>query len=541
MTTTQKSLEIRYYLIGDEYVGKKSICNRFQKLNASETILGKEIKLEATEAQMKAFRRLEENKLKSNEEIKESIIQKLKEKISTNFIKIYTISNLSLEHRFFIPSRASPITYSDGKDIVEELDELEKTYKLKFENTKAEISTFIKQPNFNYFKTNSNEVRHVFIFVYDLSDEESLEKAIIYFEQLNKTFDFFNHDNYHVVFLANKIDIRTNLIKNNKNNNRYNNDLMNNDDINDNNNSRIKNVNFNVNNDSANYNNNSNNYNSFNNNNNNEDVINNNTSKLIKEYFNDENYYAPDDNLLIKFLHKYSNHKIHLYEISTKMFFNFEKLYERMFKEIFCHIDPVFQQDYFKERLFNILHLRKTFPKAPKVDIMVINKNNPSPQDYNTDVLFVDNKNERNDAYNSKKRYQYKIFLNKIGPVFKTSRSLTRTDVLLDKSKRKNLAISNSKEEEESKKRRMKLLEEIYAQKNGFTLGILPGKNDFFSKRSDIKRSNAENFEKLFALDNISRQFHNTRSMKVHPKLINNYKSPSRDKVENNIKKINKE
>lgn len=92
-----KNLEIRYYLIGAESVGKKSIAKRFEKLSSSETIKGKPIKLEITKEMLRKLGKLHENRNRSNEEIKQIYLEKLKEQSLTNFVKLFTISNLSIE------------------------------------------------------------------------------------------------------------------------------------------------------------------------------------------------------------------------------------------------------------------------------------------------------------------------------------------------------------------------------------------------------------------------------------------------------------
>lgn len=519
---SQKNIELRYYFIGDEGVGKKSICQRFKKLSSSETIEGKSSKLEVGEKDLKFYRKMEENKYKNNEELKEMIIMKLKEKNATNFVKIYTVSNLNIEQRFFIPSRANPVTYSDGKEIVEELDELEKVYKLKFDSTKSDIKGILKQQNINYLRAAITETKHIFVFVYDLSVEESLEKAIVYFEELNKAFNILNNPDYYILFLANKLDIRNigKPVSYKSKVNSYN---------------ITSETNFGG---------------GFQQENSGVDNLN--EKKSLSHHGkvnvldinneNDDQYnstYGNHNDLLYRFLKKYQEHNIRVYDISTKMFFNFEKLFERMYNDILHTVDPALEHDYVKEKFLNILHLRKTFSKASKQDILIINKSNPSPQDYNADIYFINSDEEKKKAFSSRKRYQFKMFLNKVGPVFKNSKSLSRNEV--GEGKKKSYFLTSSKEEEESKKRRMKLLEEINAQKNGFTLGIVPGKDEFLKQRKGNKKLISQSFEKALSLSNITKPPQPSRIMNVHPKVVKQYKAHSRERFDANRNEILKE
>ena len=458
----QKNLEIRYHIIGDDEVGKKSLCSRFEKLNSSETFKGKKIKIEVPPDLLDKLNKLEEYKQYESKVVEEIYKTKLKEKSAVNFVKIFTISNVSIEKRFFIIPRAVPVTYIDSKAIVEELSDIEREYKLKFDKVKQEIKLILSSSNFNYFKNNYCYTKHVFLFVYDLSNPESLEKAVVYFEELNKTFKFTNNEDYSVVFFGNKLDIRI--------------------------------------------------------------------PKKINKTLKDEDSEKDFDSIINNLMKKYGKEKIHHYDVSTKMFFSFENLQERMFEEVFIDYDPLFKEDYFKEKLLNILHLRKTFAKASKQNIMILN-NNPSPNQYNADIYYLNDKDEVKKAYVSKQRYYFKPFINKIGPVFKSTKSLA-------KSEYKDKAPKTKKEEEEAIKHRMELLNEINAQKLGFSLGVKSGSLNLMLNRKSLKQEKAKCFESLTSLNNITRQYSNQREMKVHPKIRKGYKARSRKSFEKNRRNI---
>lgn len=505
-----KNIEIRYYLIGAESVGKKSIAKRFEKLSSSETIKGKPIKLEITKEMLRKLGKLHENRNRSNEEIKQIYLEKLKEQSLTNFVKLFTISNLSIEKKVMIVSNPEPIAYNDAKEIVEELDEIERTYKIRFENVKQEIKKLINLTNFNHNKSNDLNTKHVFLFIYDLSDPETLEKIIIYFEQLNKEFDFFNNPDYYPIFIGNKIDIRI-PIKMGKNRS----ETLNNTSLE-----------FGKNNSSSNF---GSGLSLLNEN----KEITHTTQNLIKNLLGSEkslDFSNPDE--IFKLVNrKYP--KIFSFEIATKMFFSFENLIEKFFKEIFYDMDEMFKLDYFLEKLYNVLHLRKTFPKAVKKEPE--NNNFPSPQKYNSDIYIINNEEEKTKAFSSKKRYNYKIFLNKVGPVYKRFKSSNREEYYEKKKSDKQ-----SGEEKISQQSRMRLVEEMNAKKNGFTFAGIDRYNlNLKESRAEIKKSNAIIMSSLTSLSNVSRYIPNERKMKTNPRVIKKYKSPSKERfIENRKMKL---
>lgn len=502
-----KNLEIRYYLIGVENVGKKSIAKRFEKLSSSETIKGKPIKLEISKEMLRKLGKLHENRNRSNEEIKQIYLEKLKEQSLTNFVKLFTISNLSIEKKVNIVSNPEPIAYNDAKEIVEELDEIERTYKIRFDNVKQEIKKLIKLPNFNHNKLNDLSTKHVFLFIYDLSNPETLEKIIIYFEQLNKEFDFFNNPDYYPIFIGNKIDIRI-PIKMGKNRH----EIMNNTSS-----ESIKNsisgksgTGLSILNDYK--------------------EVSNTTPNLLKSLLgsNKSLDFSNPDEIFKLVKNKYPN--MFSFEVSTKMFFSFENLIEKFFKDIFYDMNEMFKLDYFLEKLYNVLHLRKTFPKALKKEPE--HNNFPSPQKYNSDIYIIHNEEEKSKAFSSKKRYNYKIFLNKVGPIFKRFKSSNREEYYEKKKSDKQ-----SKDEKESQKARMRLVEEMNAKKNGFTFAGIDRYNlNLKEARSEIKKSHAVIMSSLTSLTNVSRFIPNERKMKTNPRIIREYKSPSREKFDENRK-----
>ena len=80
------------------------------------------------------------------------------------------------------------------------------------------------------------------------------------------------------------------------------------------------------------------------------------------------------------------------YEISTKIFFNFEKLFEKIFYDLLHNIDPYFNNKFFKEKLSNILMIKPSYLLLISVltNQSVINQNQIIIQDpRNTKIMFI--------------------------------------------------------------------------------------------------------------------------------------------------------
>lgn len=470
--STFKNIELRLYLIGDNTVGKRSFAKKFKKLNSTETMTGRKVPTTISDELLKRLKKKEEHRYRSNDEIKEVELLRLKQQEATNFTKIFTIGNVSLECRLLIPTLPIPISHTDAKEIVEELDELERTYRLKFEFMKNEISSYLKMENYNYFKSKSMKTINIFLFMYDLTNKETLSKTIIYFEELKKTFGL-TDDPIYTAFVGNKIDIRFVHLEDVRtgvaNSNKFS-DVEGEDDFS--------------------------------------------MEKMIKSILS-------------------KNPKLNHYEISCKVFFSFEKFFEKFFIENLLNSDPAFSSDIFVEKLGDLLYLKGTFSKADRSISMAQKSITPGPQFYDTDLFYIADSKKRKEAFRGEKKHSLKIFVNKTGPVFGSHKS--------EVVKKPMENEENKKEDIEEKKKREKLIEELNMKKYGFTMGMSPGKLDLFSRRKDMKKVVSDKFNRYLSLENITRNIKSDRKLRIGSPQRAEYTSPSRERFISNKDRIDQE
>lgn len=196
-----EKFELRICLIGEDYVGKKSIINRFRTLKSTETL----------ESQIKQNKNLQSDQIKNENSMEKNqkpcqfkevpkIVPKIKQKFDnlTNFTKIFHIERNYLELKFFYIPAAEKINFSDnlGDD-----DEVEKIHKIRFTNIKAAFSNIIAKKS-----ENDLPVHYLLIFVFDITNAHSLEKIKVYYEEINKHVHF--DKSYFRILVGNKIDLK---------------------------------------------------------------------------------------------------------------------------------------------------------------------------------------------------------------------------------------------------------------------------------------------------------------------------------------------
>ena len=126
------------------------------------------------------------------------------------------------------------------------------------------------------------------------------------------------------------------------------------------------------------------------------------------------------NNFIKKFNFKY-------YEISTKMFYNFDGFFFNLLEPVF---NDFFESD-FKEKINQILHEKKSFAKSDK-SIEIINEN-PAPDLYNPNVFeYPKTKEEFKIAFDKKTKFTNKIFLNKTGPIINEKKRPNTEGNLID-------------------------------------------------------------------------------------------------------------
>ena len=261
-----EKIEFRVFLIGDENCGKKTIINRFKNLRCSETIIIKEKKhnkekLKEFEARNnkkmlalpdliyskinsnlnlytnrdkeKDKERQNQNqklKQKPNNFIKENIlninnnknktplinINFLKNKLDnlTNFTKIFNLPKFYFEMNFFICPYAETIDFNDK---VNEEEDCETMHRMRLDKFKRFLKTEINKPNENpkgnsispELSSSSKKIKYLFMFVYDITNKQSLNRLKVYYEEIDKIFFIENQNKiFFKVLIGNKTDVK---------------------------------------------------------------------------------------------------------------------------------------------------------------------------------------------------------------------------------------------------------------------------------------------------------------------------------------------
>jgi GTPase SAR1 family protein len=257
-----EKVELRVFLIGDQNCGKKTIINRFKILKSTDTrekkqiekhnsskkleliisggagnsmgkIMGNMVKNSADKRkkeeennnnknfnqirEKKKVIKLEENTydnnsnsnnniyLKSKDQGGQSNFQKNKSENLSNFTKIFNLAKVYFEMNFYNCPSAESIDFNDK---VNEEEEAETLYRMRLEKLKRFLKIEINKPNKNGMK-----IKYLLIFVYDITNKQSLKRLKVYYDEINKLFLIENqynkhHANYFRVLLGNKIDLK---------------------------------------------------------------------------------------------------------------------------------------------------------------------------------------------------------------------------------------------------------------------------------------------------------------------------------------------
>ena len=204
----QEYIEYRLFLIGEPEVGKKSFIERVLKMPCTKTLYPEEpkkkTKTNPTEQNIPKSQSLPDIKAtkesKNEKESKASpskLYNLLKYKITIKTFEIYPAYELSFD---FEPK------FEDDSDY-----EIEKNHKMSFREMKQQISEClvskelcIPLKNLNHYRVT---LENLFIFIFDLSDYNSFEKIMLYYNILAKKFHL-DEENSGItgVLIGNKID-----------------------------------------------------------------------------------------------------------------------------------------------------------------------------------------------------------------------------------------------------------------------------------------------------------------------------------------------
>lgn len=193
--------EIRFCLIGHDNVGKKSLCGRLAKLKSTET---KQLEYEdkiMSDEDMDKLLDQKDCKFKSLEEIILHERERLRIREITSFAKVYTVNNIYMEVKPYIVSKAKPILHSTNYHH-EELENQDTAHRLNFDPVKEDLNEIFSS------ESPADEVYHLLLFVYDLTNFDSYLKAKAYYEMISSSMNLEVRSDVIVAFIANKVDAK---------------------------------------------------------------------------------------------------------------------------------------------------------------------------------------------------------------------------------------------------------------------------------------------------------------------------------------------
>ena len=193
-----EKLEFRVLLIGEDYVGKKSLLTRFRNLKCSETIeISNPIKIKTRKKEKLRGKPCDNTEIP----IKVPLIKQKLDNLA-NFTKIFRIEKNYFEFNFYLVPAAEKVGFSDN---LNEDDEVEKLHKMKFLNVKTYLQSVLQKPT-----KPDLSIRYILLFMFDITVQETYDRLKVYYDEINKilNFDINLLRNFFPVMLANKIDLK---------------------------------------------------------------------------------------------------------------------------------------------------------------------------------------------------------------------------------------------------------------------------------------------------------------------------------------------
>ena len=229
-----------------------------------------------------------------------------------NFSKSLQIEGFNIELKFLPVDNPDEIKFNDSLNEDEEGEFINKSQKYNFAKVVKQLKKYLSRE----YETRIR-IYHVFLFCFDLSKFSSLKTLQIYYNELNVIFNF---DLYYQALIGNKLDKKVYIDKDKQN-------LI--------------------------------------------DVF---LGKIVRKIYTSKSKDSNESNIKHKtetepretvmnteFKVISLNGKMPYYEISTKIFYNFEKFFQRMFDDLLVKIDPLFSNVFFKEKLTNILCIKPSY------------------------------------------------------------------------------------------------------------------------------------------------------------------------------------
>ena len=237
------------------------------------------------------------------------------------------------------------------------------------------------------------------------------------------------------------------------------------------------------------------------------------------------------------------------YEISSLMFFQFEKFFEKLMFDNFG--ESVFSKDASKKLFTEILNQKKTFPKAKRE--LYKDNNVPSSNKYNTNQFqYPYKRREFFKIFHDTDKFNKKIFINKIGTLFPPIKKNKEKD---NYSYNKDKNLKEKKREIYSFESNKKIQEEIElnSRKPGYTFGSVNYKPLNLKQQRKLLSESRDNEIDRFLTEGGSTLYNPMKSMNKgeinqeryaknrleQKKKINNYKQKIKDEIKKRHDKMN--
>ena len=246
-----------------------------------------------------------------------------------------------------------------------------------------------------------------------------------------------------------------------------------------------------------------------------------------------------DKNSLNDFI---SKNNIKYYEISTLMFYNFDLFFENLFSNIFSNfLNDI--EDY-QNKIHKILSSKSNFSKSERTTFK--QNDNPGPDNYDSNVYqYPYNKEEFYKTFNTRDggRFNKKIFINKIGPIFNYKKKINNTleennnyNLSKEKNKKYNQTVTSLYKDLQHKKAIKDSLQ-LNCDLPGFSLGIkdqkmnLNLKNSRREKIQEINNKLSEAFEEsTFQLNSLGNK-KEIKDKNYYEKCLTNKKDYNEDRI----------
>ena len=166
---------------------------------------------------------------------------------------------------------------------------------------------------------------------------------------------------------------------------------------------------------------------------------------------------------------------LNYYEVSSLMFFNFEKFFEKLILDIYGDVFPFFQNEVYKNIFHNILQTKSDFTKTKRGELYAKNDIPAANKYYNDLYEYPKNKRDLIKIFKNKFRFNKKIFINKRSILFPPIKDV-KEEMNSAENDKKNIKEFNeeflSVNWDSPKNEKIQSVLELNSNKSGYSFGI---------------------------------------------------------------------